>query len=117
MSHQEENNQDKSAFNMIEKNTDAYCLDIESHVPHIQQILFDLQNEYYKAWKSTIKTNILLQKQFTENLGLKQHISENSWKIFEDMHEDIKKSRAMNYKLLVSVIEINKKISRLGIKM
>ena len=109
MSHQEESNQDKSAFNMIEKNTDAYCIDIESHVPHIQQILFDLQNEYYKAWKSTIKTNILLQKQFTENLGLKQHISENSWKIFEDMHEDIKKSRAMNHKLLVSVIEINKK--------
>ena len=109
MSHQEENNQDKSAFNMIEKNTDAYCLDIENHVPHIQQILFDLQNEYYKAWKSTIKANILLQKQFTENLGLKQHISENSWKIFEDMHEEIKKSRAMNHKLLVSAIEINKK--------
>ena len=109
VNHQEESNQDKSAFNMIEKNTDAYCLDIESHVPHIQQILFDLQNEYYKAWKSTIKTNILLQKQFTENLGLKQHVSENSWKIFEDMHEDIKKSRAMNHKLLVSAIEINKK--------
>ena len=105
----EENNQGKSVFSMIEKNTDAYCLDIESHIPHIQQILFDLQNEYYKAWKSTIKTNILLQKQFTENLGLNQGISENSWKIFEDMYEEIKKSRAMNYKLLVSAIEINKK--------
>ena len=109
MNHQEESNQDRSVFNMIEKNTDEYCLDIESHIPHIQQILFDLQNEYYKAWKSTIKTNILLQKQFTENVGLKQHISENLWKMFEDMHEDIKKSRAMNHKLLVSTIEINKK--------
>ena len=105
----EESNQYKSAFSIIEKNTDAYCLDIESHIPHIQQILFDLQNEYYKAWKSTVKTNILLQKQFTENLGLKQDISENSWKILEDIHEEIKKSRAMNYKLLVSAIEINKK--------
>lgn len=112
MSHQEkkgENNQDKSAFNMIEKNTDAYCLDIESHIPHIQQTLFDLQNEYYKTWKTSIKANILLQKQLTENLGLRQDISEDSWKIFESMHEEIKKSRAMNHKLLVSAIEINKK--------
>ena len=105
----EESIQEKSAFNTIERNTDAYCLDIESHIPHIQQILFDLQNEYYKAWKSTIKTNILLQKQFSENLGLKQDISENSWKILEDIHEEMKKSRTMNYKLIVSVIEINKK--------
>ena len=104
-----ESNKVKSAFNMIEKNTDAYLLDIESHVPHIQQILFDLQNEYYKAWKSTIRTNISLQKQFTENWGLNKEISDKSWEIFEYMHEEIKKSRAMNHKLLVSAIEINKK--------
>ena len=47
---QEETQEDN--FTMIEKNNREYFAEIENSVPHFQQELFELQNEFYKAWNS-----------------------------------------------------------------
>ena len=39
-------------FEVIEKINQKYFSEIEHSVPHIQQIVFDLQNECYKTWKN-----------------------------------------------------------------
>ena len=62
MSKNEENSKDKPT--MIGQISKKYFLEVEHTVPHIQQILFDLQNECYKTWKNTVNANISIQKEF-----------------------------------------------------
>ena len=38
-------------FIIAEKNVSRYFVEIENSVPHFQQVLFDLQNECFKAWE------------------------------------------------------------------
>ena len=49
-------------FELMDKIATQNFSEIEHKIPHFQQILFDLQNEYYKIWKNSINSNLELFK-------------------------------------------------------
>ncbi len=55
-------------FSVIEQSIKKYFVDIKHSVPRFQQELFDLQNEYYKAWKNAVSANLSLQKEFVNKI-------------------------------------------------
>ncbi|HJJ23400.1 MAG TPA: hypothetical protein OQH54_06775 [Nitrosopumilus sp.] len=107
MSENEENNPNN--FAVIEQTAKKYFSEIEHTVPHIQQILFDLQNECYKTWKNTVNANISLQKEFLAKSGFNYVLPEDAKSIFENMGEETVKYRSLYHKMIISTIESGKK--------
>ena len=66
----------KDGSNVIDKIAKKYFSEIEHSVPHMQQILFDLQNECYKTWKNAVNANISLNKELLDNSGIDYEISD-----------------------------------------
>ncbi|QMU54313.1 MAG: hypothetical protein GKS07_05030 [Nitrosopumilus sp.] len=67
----------KDDSDVIDQVAKKYFLEMEHSVPHMQQVLFDFQNECYKTWKNTINANISLHKEFLDKSGLDCAISDS----------------------------------------
>jgi len=75
-------------------------------IPHV---LFDLQNESYKMWKTTIIVTISLQKELMYNSKF-NFVVPAPFKIFlENMSEEITKYRLMCNKIIIATIDSGKK--------
>jgi len=107
MSKNEENSEDKPT--MIGQISKKYFLEVEHTVPHIQQILFDLQNECYKTWKNTINANISLQKEFLNTSGFDYVVPEVAKSFVANMNDEAARYRAHCNKITVANIESAKK--------
>lgn len=103
-----ENNQYDN-FDMIEQIHKKYFSEIEHSVPHIQQTLFDLQNEYYKTWKNVVNANLSLQKEFLTKSGVNCALPNAAKSIFENISEETIQYRTMWNKIILSSIESGKK--------
>ena len=90
-------------FEILDKLNSKYFTELESSVPHIQQALFDLQNECYKTWRNTITANTLLYKVFWSDSGL--NFPKSAQDIVVSMGEEALKFRAVYNKLAISNIE------------
>ena len=99
----------KNNFNVIDQISTKYFSEVENSVPHIQQVLFDLQNEYYKTWKNAINANISLHKDFLNASGLNYAIPEVVKSLVENMSEEAVKYRAYCNKITIANIEYAKK--------
>ena len=55
---------ENSSFDVLDETNKKYFTELEHWVPHIQQTLFDLQNEFYKSWRNTVTANTSLYKEF-----------------------------------------------------
>lgn len=100
-----ENKETKGNFEVVEQIAKKYFSEIEHAVPHIQQSLFDLQNESYKTWKNAVDANILLQKEFLEKSGFNYVIPDSAKSILENMLREAVKFRELSNKITVSNIE------------
>jgi hypothetical protein len=100
-------------FQLIDKITAQHFSEIEHNVPHLQQILFDLQNEYYKIWKNSINANLSLFKEFTSKSKYDYSKSAPLNSIISSLHDDATKYRNMYNKFLVSTIETSKKNAKI----
>ncbi len=107
MSKNNENSEDN--FDVIEQINEKYFSEIEHTVPHIQQILFDLQNECYKTWKNAVNANISLQKEFSGKSGFNYILPEAAKTIFENMGEGVIQYRSLWNKSIITAIEAGKK--------
>ena len=107
-SEQTSEKQSKGNFSVIEQSVNKYFVDIEHSVPRFQQELFDLQNEFYKAWKNAVNANLALQKEFANKTGFLD-IPEAGQKIIESMNEEIAKARLMRDNISIATIETMKK--------
>ena len=96
-------------FDVIEQINKKYFSEIEHSVPHIQQILFDLQNECYKTWKNAINANTSLQKEFATTSGFNYVLPETAKTIFENMSEETVRYRSLCNKITIRTIESGKK--------
>lgn len=96
-------------FDVFDKISKKYFSEIEHSVPHIQQVLFDLQNEYYKTWKNAVNSNISLQKEFLTTSGLNQDLSDSVKTVIETMGEEAVKYREYSNKMILANIESAKK--------
>ena len=94
---------------VFEKYMNSCFVDIEHSIPRFQQELFDLQNEYYKMWKTNIQTNITLQKEFVEKFGLGMEIPQTYQKIIETMLEESIKTALMRNQMHTTWIDTAKK--------
>ena len=90
-------------FEILDKLNNKYFTELESSVPHIQQALFDLQNECYKTWRNTITANTLLYKVFWSDSGL--NFPKSAQDIVVSMGEEALKFRTVYNKLAISNIE------------
>lgn len=104
-----ENNDSLDNFDVIEQTASKYFSEIEHTVPHIQQILFDLQNEYYKTWKNAVNANISLQKEFAAKSGFNFVLPKDAKSIYENIGEETVKYRSLYHKMTISSIEAGKK--------
>jgi hypothetical protein len=104
-----ENKDLQDHFNVVEQIYKKYFTEIENSVPHIQQVLFDLQNESYKTWKNVVNGNISLQKEFIENYKFNFTIPEYIITLVENMSEETVEYRSLYNKTLISTIESGKK--------
>ena len=96
-------------FQLMDKITTQNFLEIEHKIPHFQQILFDLQNEYYKIWKNSINSNLQLFKECMSKSGFDYSLPSSMTSIVSDVHDEATKYRDVCNKIGVSVIESSKK--------
>jgi len=101
------NNQDN--LDIMEQIYKKYFSEIENSVPHIQQVLFDLQNESYKTWKNAVNANISLQKEFMNNSKLNFTVPESFKNLIENMSEETVKYRSICNKIIIATVESGKK--------
>ena len=94
---------------VFEKYMNSCFVDIEHSIPRFQQELFDLQNEYYKMWKTNIQTNITLQKELGEKFGVVMEMPETYQKIIETMLEESIKIALMRNQIYTTWIDTAKK--------
>ncbi|MHA7647093.1 hypothetical protein [Nitrosopumilus sp. S4] len=100
--------QNNTNYDMLDKINQKYFLELETSVPHIQQTLFDLQNEWYKAWKNTVNASLSIQKEFQENSGYDFKIPDAAKSIFENLSEEVLKYRNTVNKITITTIEASK---------
>ncbi|AFS80904.1 hypothetical protein NKOR_05090 [Candidatus Nitrosopumilus koreensis AR1] len=99
-------------FELFEKISKKYFVELEQNVPHIQQTLFDLQNEYYKVWKNYVNSNILLQKEFSTRSGFGPKFSDDVKEIIENMSDETIKFRSIFHKIAIANIEHGKSYAK-----
>jgi len=97
-------------FEILDKLNNKYFTELETSVPHMQQTLFDLQNECYKSWRNTITANTSLYKEFLSNSGY--GFPKSAQDIVESLSEEALKYRAVYNKLAISNIESVKNIAK-----
>ena len=107
----------KNSFDVIERLSKKYFLEIEHTIPHLQQTLFDFQNEFYKTWKNTINANISLQKEFTTKSGLHSKLPDPIQKMLESVNNENYKFRSLYNKNIIKSIETGKRTSKFGMIM
>ena len=90
-------------FEILDKLNNKYFTELETSVPHIQQTLFDLQNECYKSWRNAITANTSLYKEFLSNSGY--GFPKGAQDIIESLSEEALKYRSVFNKLTISNIE------------
>ncbi len=104
-----EGNQDsKDNSDVIDKVAQKYFLEIEHSVPHMQQVLFDYQNECYKTWKNAISANISLHKEFLDGSGLDYAVTDAAKSLVENAGEEALKYRAYCKKIAIANVEAAK---------
>ena len=92
----------------IDKIAKKYFLEVEQSVPHMQQVLFDLQNEYYKTWKGAINANISLHKEFLKKSGLDNAVSDAAKSLVENMGDETMKYRDYCRKIAIGNVRTAK---------
>ena len=97
-------------FEILDKLNNKYFTELETSVPHIQQTLFDLQNEFYKTWRNTITANTTLYKEFLNNSG--STFPKSAQDLVENVSEEALKFRSMYNKFTISNIESIKNTSK-----
>ncbi len=93
---------------MIENISKKYFSEIEHYVPHLQQSLFDFQNEYYKIWKNFVNSNISLPNKFKTQSELNFILPEYSQKLIENINNEIIQYQSMYHKIIIKSIESGK---------
>ena len=104
-----ENKDNQENFSIMEQICKKYFSEIEISVPHIQQVLFDFQNESYKTWKNIVNANISLQKEFLNNSDFNYTFPESFKTIIETMSEETIRYRSLCNKVMITTIESGKK--------
>lgn len=99
-------------FELFEKINKKYFLELEQNVPHIQQILFDLQNEYYKLWKNYVTSQLSLQKEFLSKSDLDYSFPVAVKNIIEHMSNDTIQFRSVLHKMTITNIEQGKNYAK-----
>lgn len=97
-------------FEILDKLNNKYFTELETSVPHIQQTLFDLQNEFYKTWRNAITANTTLYKEFLNNSG--SAFPKSAQDLVENVSEEALKFRSIYNKLAISHIESIKNTSK-----
>ena len=97
-------------FEILDKLNNKYFTELETSVPHVQQTLFDLQNEFYKTWRNTITANTTLYKEFLNNSG--STFPKSAQDLVENVSEEALKFRSMYNKFTISNIESIKNTSK-----
>ena len=105
-------NSQNADFELFEKITNKYFLELEQNVPHIQQTLFDLQNEYYKLWKNYLTSQLSLHKEFFTKSGFDYSLPTPAKEIIENMSEETIKFRSILHKMTIANIEQGKNYAK-----
>ena len=98
-------NKNSEEFHLLDQLNKKYFTELEHSVPHIQQTLFDLQNECYKTWRNAVTANTSLYKEFLSTSGYNFMSSKAAKDIFENMSEEGLKFRSLWNKFTISNIE------------
>ena len=102
------NSKDDDSEMMIDQVAKKYFSEIEHSVPHMQQVLFDFQNECYKTWKSALNANISLYKEFLDKSGLGYEVSDSMNALFVKANDEAIRYREYCRKIALSNVDAAK---------
>ena len=105
-------NSQNNDFELFEKINKKYFLELEQNVPHIQQTLFDLQNEHYKLWKNYVTSQLSLQKEFFNKSGFNYSFPDATKNVIENMSDETIKFRSILHKMTIANIEQGKNYAK-----
>ena len=105
-------NSQNNDFELFEKINQKYFLEIEQNVPHIQQTLFDLQNEYYKLWKNYVNSQLSLQKEFFSKSGFDYSFPDTAKDIIQNISDETIRFRSILHKMAIANIEQSKNYAK-----
>lgn len=105
-------NSQNNDFELFEKINKKYFLELEQNVPHIQQTLFDLQNEYYKLWKNYVNSQLSIQKEFFNKSGFDYSFPDTAKDLIENMSDETIKFRSILHKMMIANIEQSKNYAK-----
>ena len=105
-------NSQNNDFELFENINKKYFLELEQNVPHIQQTLFDLQNEYYKLWKNYVNSQLSLQKEFFNKSGFDYSFPDTAKDIIKNMSDETIKFRSILHKMAIANIEQSKNYAK-----
>jgi hypothetical protein len=91
-------------FEILDKLNNKYFTELETSVPHIQQTLFDLQNEFYKTWRNAITANTTLYKEFLNNSG--SAFPKSAQDLVENVSEEALKFRSYTINLQYQILNL-----------
>ena len=94
----------KDDSDVVDQIAKKYFSEIEHSVPHMQQVLFDLQNECYKTWKNAVSTSISLNKEFLDNSGIDYEVSDVMRSLVGTVGEEALKYREYCRKIVLANI-------------
>ncbi len=97
-------------YEILDQLNNKYFTELEHSVPHMQQTLFDLQNEFYKTWRNVITANTSLYKEFLSNSGYQSPQAAKD--IVENLSEEALKFRIVYNKFAISNIETVKNTAK-----
>lgn len=101
------NNQGQQDINEVfKKNFNAYFQEIEKVMPQYLQAITKLQEEFLGAWKNTINSSIISQKDFAEKTDIETNIPQEAANIIQTIAEEYIKSKNIQNQTILSTLEM-----------
>ena len=87
-------------FDVYKQNVEKYFENAIDSIPQNLQSWTNIQSEWYKAWKTTIKSAISLQQEFAKKTGINTDISEAAKTVIVDTNKQIIKAKSVQNQII-----------------
>jgi len=95
----------KDAFSVYKENVDNLFNGIKQSVPQYHQSITNVQQEYLQAYENIVDSNITLQKEYVQKVGIAANIPEATLKVINDTNEEFIKVVSIQNQVTLATID------------
>jgi len=82
-------------YDVYQQNVEKYFENVADSIPQNLQSLTNIQSEWYKAWKTAIRSAISLQQEFAKKTGTNADVPEETKKAIVNTSKQIIKTKSV----------------------